>query len=121
MKQRITTRQLQELTEEQRERLREWFKGHQGYYDIGIYYINGRQVCQSVGEKTYNDTLISIKTEDMLPLLSIGQMIEILHEKDPMYDFGYDFDFCEFEPEDEICDRLWEGVKGVLQRKEYFK
>lgn len=130
MKQHISAEQLQELTQEQKERLREWWKEHQSYYDVGVYYIDGRQVCQSVGEKTYNDTLISIKTEGAIPLLSIGQMIELLQEK--VGHFGIHNMFAEIKDvsgpgwsihkpkcfdirANELCDALWHAViKEVL-------
>ena len=87
MKQHITVKQLDEL--EEKEKLEKWcFRKR---------YFNSR-----------------IPERLVMPLLSIGQMIEFLYEH--KYDYG-DVDFLTFDDSTpDICDALWEAVKEVLEQ-----
>ena len=124
MKQTITVKQLQELTEEQKERLRSWWEPE-------LY----QSMVNRYGVKFYLESLDEgylREIRNCLPLLSVGQCIELLEEKDPgswsiccsksggwyitssnlyapkyyIADGGKDFE--------EIIDALWQAVKEVL-------
>ena len=90
MKQRITVDQLQELTEEQKQRLRGWWKPEEG-------------------DLVYNKFFNEFKQEE-LPLLDIGQMIELLLNRavDPIEE-PYELFINE-----NLCNELWSAVKQVL-------
>jgi len=90
MKQHITIDQLNELSEKGTSRLIHWVEDH-GYANGG---------WTKAG------------------LLSIGQMIEFLGEKE-----AFDDDWqgsiilpCRFDEVDRLCDALWEVVKEVLEK-----
>lgn len=93
MKQRITPEQLQELSQEQRERLREWWQPRMrdGDWFYGTY--GGRDEVDKwmispycVDSGVYGSGSCpdedSMPDKDALPLLSIGQCIELLQSKD---------------------------------------
>jgi hypothetical protein len=114
MKQRITIEQLQELTEEQQQRLREWWKPQ--LYDVFIEILIDDEIIEgSIERKTYEPS------KEALPLLDIGQMIELLHSKPSAYEL---IDICDCmdayggiiisEPINNLCDALWQAVKQVL-------
>lgn len=84
MKQHITVEQLNELTAEQKERLREWWRPLE--YDLAV--VNGCvRCCYDDGE--YNCFVVKSKefgrdhgcniTGPALPLLSVGQCIELIN------------------------------------------
>jgi hypothetical protein len=110
MKQRITVEQLQELTEEQQQKLREWWEPQDG----DMFFRNNRiQICD-IGYHHDKD--------ECLPLLDIGQMIELLLDKCGKNLNIYqckNFNtitvttFKEYFAQ-ELCDSLWEAVKEVL-------
>jgi len=134
----ITAEQLQELTEDQKERLRAWWKPEEGdkfygkdwrgrYCTEWCVYVNEEGEVYRYG---YGDI---DKMEDCLPLLSIGQMIELLAEEDPgswsincttsggwyitsnnLY--GPKFYVTNNDGTDfiELCDALWQAVKEAL-------
>ena len=134
MKQHITPEQLQELTEEQKERLREWWVVREGdrFFAKGKWEdIAGESAPGCV--ESYDFDGESWDKKDCLPLLSVGQCIELLEEKDPgswamnrsksggwyitssnlygpkyhiITDGGKDFV--------ELIDALWQAVKEVL-------
>ena len=96
MKQHITPKQLNELSEKGRERLRKW-----------AYYEGQRsRGCDLFTDGKYANTIQGSTNFDVdkhYPLLSIGQMIEFL------------VDGCIHLPlNDELCDELWDSVKKVL-------
>jgi hypothetical protein len=124
MKRRITIEQLQELTEEQKQRLREWWKPNK--YDVAIDFKYDNY--EFPVEQVFDDKLIDFvdygweipdsKKDDCLPLLSIGQMIELLSEKS-ISRLSYIFQCLAYNIEDEevqsdICTELWQAVKQVL-------
>lgn len=127
MKQHITVEQLSELTDEQKERLREWWEPQKGdwyYYPT----INHSDVIATSLQKD----LARMKTVHY-PLLSIGRMIELLtnyfynpvfalNEGDGCWDFwgrrigGSEIIEKMADPKKnyQLCDILWEAVKAVL-------
>ena len=149
MKQNITFEQLAQLTEEQKEKLREWWEPGQGQV-IYVQYGDGSGRETSLGEywavpdgitddKNYRDSGCgccsdSLDIADCLPLLSIGQMIELLAErlarithipKSPKYPARWhvivyvDVYDNKVIPLREItapnlADALWQAVKEVL-------
>lgn len=156
MKQRITIEQLQELTVEQQQRLREWWEPEegdwytddneellivdhmreccQGDYCYHLHSTKGISIPDLSSEQAFNRDIEAIKLGKALPLLSIGQMIELLmyeHRRDIAIidismscksgltlithqwdDEGYN-PICIGESY-ELCDALWQAVKQVL-------
>lgn len=141
MKQHLSIDQLQELTPAQREALREWWKPFWGdkvlrFGKTGIIagYGGGE------GFSFLGDGFSSASKDECLPLLSIGQCIAYLLEKQPAIlvyrmpdenDFvvqymdkevpflecGIDFTgdgFASDSERPELIDTLWEAVKAVL-------
>ncbi|QYY44756.1 hypothetical protein ACKE5C_19255 (plasmid) [Aneurinibacillus thermoaerophilus] len=103
MKQRITTEQLKELTPKQQERLIEqWYSRETNAYN--------RRVAEDV-DVSWNG----------MPLLSIGQMIELLQTtgilmSNEQTNFGWHIhigDVAKYTAQ-ELCDALWEAVKSIL-------
>jgi len=102
LKQRISVERLQELSSEQRERLREWWKPQDEdwyIYDGGIYSVIEYPKVE----------------KGSLPLLSIGQCIELLAEKDMIHLQSV---FAKIShgilSPDEIIDALFAALKSVL-------
>jgi hypothetical protein len=128
MKQRITVEQLMELTEEQKQRLRELTESK---VQDGDYVVHN-------GMKTLVDDAEELKAlmncyknkfKECYILLNIGQIIELLTEKEGypniyisnypgVKTWGLTY-ICnpnieiETEPT-ELCDALWQAVKEVL-------
>jgi len=114
MKQHITKEQLGELTPEQQERLRERWEPQDGdlfidgYGDLGI-----------ADSGVYDDPP-TIPDRDCLPLLSIGQCIELLELHGEIdIDLGGTgiilFHFLgPINPAEELIDYFWDVVKEVL-------
>lgn len=101
MKQHITKNQLDELNK----------KGKRRYYKFL------RKIKDSPGGMMYHDVIDG----QLLPLLSIGQMIEFLGDDLAFVRFG---DPIHLElgsglgyGRKELCDALWEAVKEVLEKK----
>lgn len=93
MKQIIDLEQLNKLSDEQKERLQEWCI-EKGYGDI--------QECScGCGDKYL--------LENSTYLLSIGQMIELIRDKE-----AYDINHSDLIWEMDIVDNLWKAVKKVL-------
>ena len=95
-------------------------------YYIGIAEFNdksyvSKEPCLKLPEFG-DDNYLEIMTKDCLPLLNIGQMIDILgdlwYEKILTAEIGYgDNDYGEPIIEhyyDELCDALWQAVKEIL-------
>jgi hypothetical protein len=79
MKQHISKEELLQLNPEQQEKLRAWWKSNIQTYDVGCYEF-GRGVVVRVIEGSESMHLAIDNDLKMLPLLSIGQCIELLHE-----------------------------------------
>lgn len=118
MKRRITVEQLNELTDEQKQKLRDWWS----IPNYGDFYTD-----TNLGEGCWMDPdRKPVQTiNNCLPLLDIGQMIELLDPKEETI-----FTMCNMisaQPRiyeitvsgnsyfaDNMCDALWEVVKKVL-------
>ena len=119
MKQHITVKQLNELSNIQgKKKLRKWWKPKAG--DKILMYED--QV------KVLLEGYLPMEKEkhNLLPLLSIGQMIEFLDEKDDYFRSWYTKGISTKEYKDrnfswkykeEICDKLWEAVKEMLNER----
>jgi hypothetical protein len=130
MKQRITIEQLKDLTEEQKQKLREWWKPEPGDKAvIAEGTLNaGKEVLICSYDEEYDIAgweceggWGSYGKDNLEPLLSIGQMIELLNYYD-----------CDIEIQsagatwyvmvgghintdnDKLTDALWQAVKEVL-------
>jgi len=129
IQQHITPEMLSELTDEQKERLREWWEPQVG--DICEYFINEYFVVIRVEDNWVWLTDDYQRHERIsknicLPLLSIGQCIELLREKDyiavifptdkdwrmtrksssPKFNFEYSGT--------ELIIALWQAAKSIL-------
>lgn len=109
MKQRITIDKLKELTLYQQNKLRDWWTPK--YYDV-FYYKGNDHVID--GDMFSDKDIASSKNEfqnsiNVLPLLSIGQCIELLIYLSPYKDWE-----CQFMLDDGVCDNLWDLVKSTL-------
>lgn len=130
MKQRITAEDLQQLTDAQKQKLREWWKPEMGDMCInGNIIILFKHGCSYFGvniawnnDYNYNYPSLEMVKKYCLPLLSIGQMIELLLER-----YGNSqCDICcqntlsyvnngnSLMHNRELCDALWEAVKQIL-------
>ena len=170
MKLRIDTAQLNELSDAQKQRLRELWDPQYGdaiFVPAGTRFgdwfgkwkdelSDEDSVCyignvEGIGEESEvskepclllpeyaNDSYLEIMIKDCLPLVSVGQMIEILKEYDRYnrlprithnYDSGNNYIDVEFYGKDrfistenlinnnecnELCDALWQAVKEIL-------
>ena len=139
-KRRITTEQLNELTEEQKVKLRKSWKPQEGDKFIllcchcnkscikikYVHHVDQYGIC------LMNDNLYADK-EDCLPLLDIGQMIELLESKGVRLDIYMNIfnkwlirdlnkplnendesQFLGDEPQGELVDAFFEACKEVL-------
>ena len=125
MKRRITPDQLQELTRDQQKILRERWKPETGDKIFNLVDGDSFFICLPEESKL------------VIPLLDIGQMIEILHGNYPDLDLYTltncagasvwkgigKFDGYKAESDErigfdvnELCDALWNAVKDVLAR-----
>ncbi len=118
MKQYITVKQLNELSEKGKERLKKWVISHS--YNIG-----GFKHCEGqwIEVKGIKKGIEEFKWP--FPLLSIGQMIEFLDEQNDGEYFdamwandknntrGHYRSFS-WEYKEELCDCLWQAVKEIL-------
>lgn len=123
MKQRITIEQLNELTEEQKVNLREWWKPQSGDVlnsikcgEVVFVYADGQDRLNFDSDGYEWD----IK-KNCLPLISAGQMIELL---DDIFqkDKSIEHDKMQINinktilwiGNSQLCDALWLAVKEVL-------
>ena len=121
MKQHITVEQLQQLSPEQLERLGKWWKPEEGDWVIEKGYIDTDLNETSVLHGFNTDRYIKQKC---LPLLSIGQCIELLTEnKDSNATIERNYtdngllwfvDSKGGAESPELIDALWESVKEAL-------
>jgi 5'-3' exonuclease len=133
MKRRIDLSQLQELTPEQQRKLREWWKPE--LHDVVLYEDEevsivdcypGKQKLMLSSKDMYGD-YEEVQKAVVLPLLDMGQMIQLLEEKDQCLNitkrtdlegWGYEIilrhiNYYDFST-GELADALWEAVKAVL-------
>lgn len=127
MKQRIDSSQLQELTPSQQEKLRAWWEPQKGDWFVRI-----EDTCNHLIVKLQDNLLFSLTgngyaKENCLPLLPIGQCIELLGDdlnvlwnrsgSKVEYEVGYmSKGNTEFSRSNEPIDALWEAVKDKLSR-----
>ena len=128
MKQRITPEQLQELTSEQQEALRKWWKPEEweliyvtnkGLNTFGqAMRITGiNPACDSLPMRLYVDVGGWCLKSEVLPLLSIGQCIELLLDKEYQVSWGEVLEDISYREGDrELVDVLWIAVKELLQK-----
>jgi hypothetical protein len=121
MKQIITVEQLMELTEEQKQRLRELWKREFGDVFYITDYKDNKEAQMQVMDRVWQ-LIVKDYRKEFLPLLSIGQMIELLIQHHGEYwsdsiskinGTTYSKNIY-FTYEDELCDALWQAVKQVL-------
>lgn len=125
MKQNISINQLNELSDKAKEKLREWWKPQYGDLIYGKWYAHPIVLDY--------DRLGRVDIETLsLPLLSIGQMIELISD----YEYGYWRIYSgktqsEWYVESnnlygeslstpictELSDTLWEAVKYILEKE----
>lgn len=120
MKQHITVKQLEELSKREKEKLRKWWVDH---IQEGDLYIDLDDVTMPEMIRCCEHEL---EYESEMPLLSIGQMIEFLDERNDFDEIIKDKDRWEFHTtmkptgkcflDKELCDALWEAVKEVLEK-----
>ena len=96
MKQNIIEKQLHEISQEARNKLEKWYV--EKHFEKGRVYT------------------------DVFPYLSIGEMIEFLDEENVALSITTDWTVIASELQDlhtyknkELCDSLWEAIKGVLE------
>lgn len=116
MKKRITVDQLNELSEKQKQKLRSQWVPSKG--DIFIS-DNEELVINYIGDWLLSDVIVSVDytygerlfdLEDCLPLIDIGQMIEILEDE-----FINIHDVINNQERTEtICDTFWNEIKKIL-------
>lgn len=133
VKRRITPEQLQKLTEEQKQKLRNLWEPLEGDWFLSML-ISKAQSLYSTSADPF-ECCVPDKDNGDLPLLDIGQMIEMLREEYPDLDLyvltNYagtsvwkgigKFDGYKAESDErigfdknELCDALWEAVKQIL-------
>lgn len=129
MKQRITITQLNELRDEQKQKLREWWQPQP--YDV--YVAHESTVHIAIGS-LYSGTMEQVidfgdqfgrnhYKSRCLPLLSIGQMVELIQQEchlfkgieRSVYNTWYvSIGIVAYGYKEEICDALWEAVVKIL-------
>jgi hypothetical protein len=125
MKRRIEVSQLQELTDEQKQKLQDWWFTELGDYmtdfsteDDGRHFVG---ICKYIKPQSENETV-------GYPLLDIAQMIDLLElskptlhidkhlptgiEKKTMYEVFQQGAGTHWG--ETLCDALWEAVKKIL-------
>ena len=122
MKQHITPKQLNELSERGKDRLLDIFVKK----DVKLMEMIFGKNKEEPDLKYLKET-IEHDEENRL-LLSVGQMIEFLDEKTssnweirfhkPLYDVNYPDSHIspDFEDFSKLCDALWDAVKEVLEK-----
>ena len=130
MKQHITPEQLQELTSEQQEALRKWWKPEEweliyvtnkGLNTFGqAMRITGiNPACDSLPMRLYVDVGGWCLKSEVLPLLSIGQCIELLLDKEYQASWGEVLEDISYrEGDSELIDVLWEIAKNYAIKEE---
>jgi len=117
VKQRIEPTDLEVLTDAQKQRLRELWEPQVGNFMLVDTVV---RLVTTINNNRFGVYLFYYTTgccqkQDCLPILSIGQMIEILQKNNISNDL---LSYCNtyimrIECED-ICDALWQAVKEIL-------
>lgn len=121
MKQHITVEQLSELYDCDQDILFQWWKPNYG----DLFYDSAHGVISYSSPTLFRRRA---KEHRLIPLLSIGQMIEFLDEqkwKDGLsighyvngWVVGDEFhgDYSKYWTSPELCDALWEACKEILE------
>lgn len=125
MKQHITTKQLNELSEKGKEKLRKWWQPKMGESAYNT------EAKKRVVIDAYHESMVAAHGKAywyvFLPLLSIGQMIEFLGDNKIKLFFVFSKQLgwknngthtssitLEKHGKEKLCDVLWEAVKEVL-------
>ena len=131
MRQRITVENLKELSPEQQEKLRTWWNVQESdlFAYIGLINTSNKIVIDVDREGYMYDGRDWFPKMDCLPLLSIGQMIELLQDniRDTRWDPDEENSIQIYRDgdwgrkshrvsllDDEICNSLWQAVKEIL-------
>lgn len=124
MKQHITIDQLNELSEQSKEKLREWWKPGQG----DLITVKGMTISTDLpgingkyGKEYGWSTSVESGTEKALPLLSIGQMIEFIRDNDKKHLWTWYFFYGPNADTLDVCDILWESCKEVLNDEDGYQ
>lgn len=130
MKQRITLEQLLKLSPKGKKNLYKWWKLH--WSDV-IYDMHNPKhgIWQYISNYTTEDD--RAKRDGLLPVLSIGQMMEFLDENYPLVNSEDDvlmkpyyfkgglgcvaIKYWDDMKKTNLCDCLWQVVKEVLERE----
>jgi hypothetical protein len=134
MKQHITKDDLNKLSDEHKERLREWWNPQKwdiavwGESEFPVSKLEADRIVDAVEENSYvvneygHDD--SYPLNQCIPLLSIGQMIQFIEENKPLLKGisknRFNQWFVNIENgmlgyKDELCDALWEATKQLLK------
>jgi hypothetical protein len=117
MKQRITPDDLKSLSPEQQEKLRTWWGEHRQKGDVficlGNDFLSGKEFIWDGHNKPFSHSI---------PLISIGQLIELLMDKKAYhlwlsqgeyYNFGHNV-IMDWDSKTELIDCLFQAVKEIL-------
>jgi len=140
MKQRITSKQLGELSEKGMKGLRKWWKPRTGdWWSRRLVDVTDMRTGKMGDGIFRNEYLLDEVSDDYgyikddenrkyLPLLSIGQMIEFLgeeivitKEEKEKWSVTTNYDFWEqsgwnWKENEELCNSLWEATKEKLEK-----
>lgn len=137
VRQRITVEQLQSLSPDQQEKLREWWKKNLQYGDVficeGMTLVvtgpNGSRYVLACGIDNSEAECDFYHLENCLPLLNIGQMLQLIQDNDRNIRYDPDEEnsiqvykdgvwgrksFYVSLLNNDICNELWEAVKEIL-------
>ncbi len=110
MKQRITSKQLEELSKKGKQKLEKWWK-QKKYLMEGDTCMCGGSFTVCKGHQEWMDS-----TKE--PLLSIGQMIEFLVDNKKQLEVilgeNIDYDLYGLYPVKNWCNILWKACKEIL-------
>lgn len=117
LKQHISTSDLQQLTPSQQEKLRELWQSRINdvfttsdptmLVQSDEFIIENIDSHGAIYDWRYG---VGFLKKDCLPLLSIGQMLDILHARNSQFGNHY----IDFDWEGELIDALWNEVKSIL-------
>jgi len=130
MKQHATPNQADSLSNKGKKELLKWWKprdwdlvdGKNGFIGTwGEYLAEKREALPGYERNSFlppKSWDLSVFKMECIPLLSIGQMIEILgndyiHE---LHDFDDINDLCDYTKAKDVCDSLWYEVKEKLEK-----
>jgi len=127
MKQHVTVKQLNELSEKGKKKLRKWWKPKRGdkfsnlSWSDEVFY---GELSSSTEAESYEPDKVYFKgsegegKEQDLPLLSIGQMIEFLEEnkEDWINHIVISWEKRVRLGKNYICSALWQATKEILEK-----